>query len=278
MTYRSPACALCNGAKASQLVFAPCGTDASSYVLSCPPETVDSDAARECLFLNQDYVCGYPGRTYRNAACAACNGLRDDQLTLGMCTNAYNPFPCAAVACPAHAHCSRTIADCDFEAEGLCGWTNVVGSESYAYDAFDWTRLAGMTPTVGTGPDVDHTLGTASGHYLYLETSNGSYGHEAHLTSPVFDPSQFGSTCTFSFWFVSVPHSTLRAQSTPSWITSCHYQGLYTPHPVATDRLIDLRRDYDCDIDRDFDYDLSDWGGGALILMSLMKRCRRQLE
>ncbi|XP_013397768.1 MAM and LDL-receptor class A domain-containing protein 1-like [Lingula anatina] len=46
---------------------------------------------------------------------------------------------------------------CDFET-GLCTWTNV-----QAGDQFDWTQGNGGTSSSGTGPTIDHTLGTAAG-------------------------------------------------------------------------------------------------------------------
>lgn len=45
---------------------------------------------------------------------------------------------------------------CDFE-RGTCGYTNLVD------DQFDWLRHAGSTPSVKTGPKIDHTLGSSLG-------------------------------------------------------------------------------------------------------------------
>lgn len=39
----------------------------------------------------------------------------------------------------------------------MCDWTNLNDDE------FDWTRNKGGTGTSGTGPGVDHTLGTSEG-------------------------------------------------------------------------------------------------------------------
>ena len=45
---------------------------------------------------------------------------------------------------------------------------------------FEWIRQKSSTSTSGTGPSVDHTLGTEYGAYLYIETSypilNGDKG------------------------------------------------------------------------------------------------------
>lgn len=49
---------------------------------------------------------------------------------------------------------SVAATDCNFESDG-CRW------EQFSSDTFDWTRFSGPTSTLQTGPDVDHTLGTA---------------------------------------------------------------------------------------------------------------------
>lgn len=46
-------------------------------------------------------------------------------------------------------------------------WSNVGG------DNCDWQTDSGGTPSFSTGPSVDHTLGTGSGNYLYMEVSSG---------------------------------------------------------------------------------------------------------
>nr|XP_054758504.1 leukocyte tyrosine kinase receptor-like [Lytechinus pictus] len=72
-------------------------------------------------------------------------------------------------------------ARCDFES-GLCGWYDIVGQ-----DQQNWTRHHGSTKSTGTGPSVDHTLGTEEGYYIYYETSQIGAGHEAYIRSPVFE-------------------------------------------------------------------------------------------
>lgn len=49
------------------------------------------------------------------------------------------------------------IATCSFE-DGFCGWTNTKDG-----DSTEWVMNQGSTPTEGTGPKYDHTLGTALG-------------------------------------------------------------------------------------------------------------------
>ncbi|XP_013393211.1 MAM and LDL-receptor class A domain-containing protein 1 [Lingula anatina] len=82
---------------------------------------------------------------------------------------------------------------CDFET-GLCTWTNV-----QAGDQFDWTQGNGGTSSSGTGPTIDHTLGTAAGKYMYIEASNPRVrGDTALLISQSFPPAS-GPRCV-TFW------------------------------------------------------------------------------
>ncbi|XP_078598876.1 MAM and LDL-receptor class A domain-containing protein 1-like [Branchiostoma floridae x Branchiostoma japonicum] len=76
-----------------------------------------------------------------------------------------------------------TTWSCDFEPSDLCGYTQDTT------DNLDWNRHAGQTPTSNTGPSVDHTLGTSSGYYMYMETSTGSPGEVARLVSAPFPAS-----------------------------------------------------------------------------------------
>ena len=50
---------------------------------------------------------------------------------------------------------------CDFESPSICGFTQEHGGA----DKFDWSRDNQGTSSVGTGPTVDHTLGTANGWF-----------------------------------------------------------------------------------------------------------------
>ncbi|MEL6670602.1 MAG: S8 family serine peptidase [Bacteroidota bacterium] len=103
----------------------------------------------------------------------------------------------------------------DFESFSLCsnawgcsdmscilsqGWANVPNGLG---DSIDWRTFQGGTTSSGTGPTTDHTLGNASGKYLYLEGSgNGGSGcqnHEAFLLSPCLDLTGANQT-QLSFW------------------------------------------------------------------------------
>ncbi|MEO1381666.1 MAG: hypothetical protein AAFV78_00330, partial [Bacteroidota bacterium] len=57
--------------------------------------------------------------------------------------------------------------------------------------AFAWYPDAGGTPSGGTGPSVDHSTGSATGLYMYVEGSNG--GQFAFLKSPCIDISALGN-------------------------------------------------------------------------------------
>lgn len=99
----------------------------------------------------------------------------------------------------------------DFEGEGQgamacgsaytmvsAGWTNVLT------DGADWQADVAGTTSGSTGPSVDHTLGTATGKYMVIETS-GCAGSAAELTSPSFDlaPANLGgaSGVVLDLWY-----------------------------------------------------------------------------
>ncbi len=74
------------------------------------------------------------------------------------------------------------------------GW---VGSPTTNYS---WIADAGGTISGGTGPAVDHTVGTAAGIYMYVEASTPAIaGDTASLTSP--NITLTGSQIGFSFWY-----------------------------------------------------------------------------
>jgi hypothetical protein len=86
------------------------------------------------------------------------------------------------------------VIDCDFEANA-CSWTETtptnVGSA--------WTRRSGRTPSSGTGPNVDHTKGTAQGFYMYVESSRPNYPQKTFtLATPIMALATGG---TISFWY-----------------------------------------------------------------------------
>ena len=61
---------------------------------------------------------------------------------------------------------------CTFDNNDLCSWKNVNGTD------FNWLLKSGPTPTVSTGPNNDHTLGTSKGiisHFLFLILFSGQF-------------------------------------------------------------------------------------------------------
>ena len=76
--------------------------------------------------------------------------------------------------------CNATALTTNFET-GFQGWSQVTT------DTRDFSRISGSTGSSGTGPSTDNTLGTAAGHYVYLETSFPSTaGDTAELLSPLY--------------------------------------------------------------------------------------------
>jgi hypothetical protein len=81
---------------------------------------------------------------------------------------------------------------CDFEF-GLCGWQQLTN------DQFDWQRHRGPTSSYGTGPSSDHTSGTASGFYLYIESSQPrKQGDIARISFSLPKPA---GVCAMRFWY-----------------------------------------------------------------------------
>ena len=83
---------------------------------------------------------------------------------------------------------------CNFE-NGLCNW------EQDTEDDFNWTRYQGPTSTLNTGPMKDNTVGTAQGHYQYIETSEPQvFQHRAALLSPILNATD-AEGCTFRLYY-----------------------------------------------------------------------------
>lgn len=74
------------------------------------------------------------------------------------------------------------------------GWTTVVSGN------YPWTVDTGGTPSLYTGPLVDHTLGTASGIYLFTEATSAGTGSETHLVSPVINLTNV-TNAELKFWY-----------------------------------------------------------------------------
>ena len=97
----------------------------------------------------------------------------------------------------------------DFEAEATCGTGcgaicgSLIDWINPTTDDLDWLVHVGGTSSGNTGPSVDHTLGNATGKYVYVETSCSGTGYpnyRADLESPWFDFSA-GLTMQLEFWY-----------------------------------------------------------------------------
>ena len=88
---------------------------------------------------------------------------------------------------------SASLLGFDFDANG---WRNITGDDA------DWRTYSGSTPSSYTGTNgIDHSTGTSSGKYLYMESSSPMYPNKTFdLISPPFD---LRSTTTpiLTFWF-----------------------------------------------------------------------------
>ena len=75
------------------------------------------------------------------------------------------------------------------------GWTQDTA------DDFDWTFDAGGTPSLDTGPSVDHNPGTSTGTYAFTESSTPNF---PDMTANIFTPPLNVSGLTnplFTFWY-----------------------------------------------------------------------------
>lgn len=80
--------------------------------------------------------------------------------------------------CAVTTNCGATICNLSN------GWINATnGSE----DNIDWRTNNGATASAGTGPTTDHTTGTNTGKYIYLEASGTCNNQLATLNSPCMD-------------------------------------------------------------------------------------------
>jgi PKD repeat protein len=96
----------------------------------------------------------------------------------------------------------------DFEAFAQCGgsctstcalqdgWVNAATATR------DFSSDTGGTSSSQTGPQVDHTLGTSAGRYLYAESSSPCYtgANSWHLVSPTIDLTGTNDV-QFTFWY-----------------------------------------------------------------------------
>jgi hypothetical protein len=77
----------------------------------------------------------------------------------------------------------------------------LVNVENDVHDDHDWRVDEDDTPSGSTGPAIDHTTGTSSGNYVYLEASGGCTEQEAILLTPCFDLTSGATSPTFSLWY-----------------------------------------------------------------------------
>ncbi|XP_041467305.1 MAM and LDL-receptor class A domain-containing protein 1-like [Lytechinus variegatus] len=89
--------------------------------------------------------------------------------------------------------CTGQEGSCDFEVD-LCDWSNTENR-----DEIDWLRHSGDTGNELGSPDVDHTTGTPSGWYLFIDSSLSSFGSRARLESTGLETGS-ASVC-FGLWY-----------------------------------------------------------------------------
>lgn len=148
---------------------------------------------------------GVVGADYRSDM-----AVDDIQIVTGACpsiTPPTNSFDCGdgtvvtiQKVCDFNPDCAngkdeQSCGNCTFEAAqgGLCGW------KDKSSGSFKWTNGQGGTATSNTGPNTDHTLGTAAGSYMFVDANNGRMNSLAILRSMKLR--QSSATCQMNFWY-----------------------------------------------------------------------------
>lgn len=91
----------------------------------------------------------------------------------------------------------RPTTSCDFEAAdpSACGWVNYRTS----LQSIDWIQQTGGA---NGGPKIDHTIGKATGHFLYANFVNASAATLASLSSEDLAP--IASDRCLTFWLLFI--------------------------------------------------------------------------
>ncbi|XP_038053495.1 MAM and LDL-receptor class A domain-containing protein 2-like [Patiria miniata] len=140
-------------------------------------------------FLLSLFVTGLRGQT--TLAPCQSNERRCDDMTC-LASDKFCDFREDCPDASDELSCPKT---CNFE-DGLCYWTQDTA------DDFDWSvRLGGQDPGDRyQGPKEDHTLGSFTGHYLYVDGSTSpGLNNRARIISPTF--SLCGRSCKISLWY-----------------------------------------------------------------------------
>ncbi|XP_041460946.1 MAM and LDL-receptor class A domain-containing protein 1-like [Lytechinus variegatus] len=123
--------------------------------------------------------------------------------------------------------CTGQLGSCDFEVD-TCDWTNTQNA-----DEIDWLRHSGSTGTPDTGPTFDHTTGTPSGWYMYLDSTLGTYGSRARLESSSLDPPE--DFVCFSLWYHMTCSDDSKNKLTVAWETAYQTNIVWSFTGVAED-------------------------------------------
>ena len=94
---------------------------------------------------------------------------------------------------------TSSLGTCNFEVD-TCDWSN-----TQTGDEIDWLQHSGSTGNANTGPALDHTTGTTSGWYMYIDSARGGQGSRARFESSSIDATN-GVSC-FTMWYHIVSSS-----------------------------------------------------------------------
>ena len=171
------------------------GLNSVNEIVAGPIQPGDSLLFTFATPLSYPFVGTYSLNVWLNIA-GDQNGYND---TITVVTNVTNgtivPVPFtenfdAINLCSTASDCEATVCPISN------GWINAINLNE---DDIDFRVSAGATPSTGTGPANDHTLGNASGRYIYLEAS-ACFNKTSFLLSPCIDLSTITGP-QLSFWY-----------------------------------------------------------------------------
>jgi hypothetical protein len=172
------------------------GTKGTSWQGDMAVDTVSfsSASARPCPIGQSGYgssCTDCPAGTYGTSrGCIVCGLNKYSTGTRQTSATACQSCPIGTTTLSAVASGHDSISDCsspgscEFEKRTICGWTEA--------GKMMWTRGT-RTPSVGTGAEQPHS----GKHFMFLETSRGTYGDRSYLLSPKLAP----GVRTMSFFY-----------------------------------------------------------------------------
>ncbi len=127
------------------------------------------------------------GNHYNDTANISFQSLASTTMSQAIWTEDFENF----TNCSTESSCGEVVCNL------INGWHN---EENYLFDDADWRTNNGGTPSDFTGPTADHTSGTSTGKYLYVEASGTCTDAVSTLLSPCIELAAGGKP-ELVFWY-----------------------------------------------------------------------------